>query len=141
MFSCGTEQIKKVEGVHGKDGRDGKDGKDGKDYVPTQPYPTPRQTFEPIPRPAPTMMPPTTQNTDVVIVLTPPYPDCSQTNLCPQNALMACACLNGEWQTVFIIKSEAHKYNIRNQGQCWFNRYELECAPRHKYPTPDQRRC
>ncbi len=128
---CGTEQVKKIEGIHGKDGRD---GRDGKDYTPTQPLPRP--TYEPVPQP--TFQPSQPQNTDVLIILTPPYPNCSAQGVCPPNSQMACVCLDGRWQTVLVMSSELHKYRVRNIGECYFqNQFELECFPKNRYPVPN----
>ena len=131
-ISCGTDNVRKVEGIHG---RNGKDGKDGKDYSPATPIPQPSRTAEPVPRP-------TTGNTDVIIVLNPPYPNCN-VGECPPQAIVACVCLNGEWQTVYILKREMSKYNLRNLGQCYYgSSYELNCAPTsRKEPLPLPRSC
>jgi hypothetical protein len=139
LASCGGyDRIEGITGREGKDGKDGKDGRDGKDYVARpEVTATPVPTWEPIPRPIPTMQPSHPQNTDVIIILTPPYPDCTQTNVCPQNAFMACVCLNNRWETVFIMKHEAHKYNIKNLGACYYNDYE--CGRKYPIPTPTPR--
>ena len=131
-LGCGTDNVRKVEGIHG---RNGKDGKDGKDYSPATPIPQPTRTAEPVPRP-------TTGNTDVIIVLNPPYPNCN-VGECPPQAIVACVCLNGEWQTVYILKREMSKYNLRNLGQCYYgSSYELNCAPTsRKEPLPLPRSC
>ena len=139
-LGCGTDNVRKVEGIHGRNGKDGRDGKDGKDYIPTMPatpIPQPSRTFEPVPRP-------TTGNTDVIIVLNPPYPNCNMGE-CPPQAIVACVCLNGEWQTVYILKREMSKYNLRNLGQCYYgSSYELNCAPtsrKEPLPLPNPRSC
>ena len=132
-ISCGTEQVRKVEGVHGRNGTNGRDGKDGKDYTPTMPA-------TPIPQPTRTVEPPpsrTNGNTDVIIVLNPPYPNCNMGE-CPPTAVVACVCLNGSWQTVYILKREMSKYNLRNLGECYYgSSYEYNCAPTtRKEPLP-----
>jgi len=134
-ISCGTDNVRKVEGLHGRNGKDGRDGKDGKDLTSTVPVPLPTRTAEPVPRP-------TTGNTDVIIVLNPPYPNCN-VGECPPQAIVACVCLNGEWQTVYILKREMSKYNLRNLGQCYYgSSYELNCAPTsRKEPLPLPRSC
>ena len=134
-ISCGTDNVRKVEGIHGRNGKDGRDGKDGKDLTSTVPVPLPTRTAEPVPRP-------TTGNTDVIIVLNPPYPNCN-VGECPPQAIVACVCLNGEWQTVYILKREMSKYNLRNLGQCYYrSSYELNCAPTsRKEPLPLPRSC
>jgi hypothetical protein len=129
--------VRKVEGLHGRNGKDGRDGKDGKDLTSTMPVPLPTRTAEPVPRP-------TTGNTDVIIVLNPPYPNCNMGE-CPPQAIVACVCLNGEWQTVYILKREMSKYNLRNLGQCYYgSSYELNCAPtsrKEPLPLPQPRSC
>jgi len=127
--------VRKVEGLHGRNGKDGRDGKDGKDLTSTVPVPLPTRTAEPVPRP-------TNGNTDVIIVLNPPYPNCNMGE-CPPQAIVACVCLNGEWQTVYILKREMSKYNLRNLGQCYYgSSYELNCAPTsRKEPLPLPRSC
>ena len=134
-LGCGTDNVRKVEGLHGRNGKDGRDGKDGKDLTSTVPVPLPTRTAEPVPRP-------TTGNTDVIIVLNPPYPNCN-VGECPPQAIVACVCLNGEWQTVYILKREMSKYNLRNLGQCYYgSSYELNCAPTsRKEPLPLPRSC
>lgn len=135
-ISCGIDQVRKVEGVHGRNGTNGRDGKDGKDYTPATPIPIPTRTAEPLP------MPPTTQNTDVIIVLNPPYPNCNMGE-CPPQAVVACVCLNGSWQTVYILKREMSKYNLRNLGECYFgSSFEYNCAPSsRREPLPLPRSC
>jgi hypothetical protein len=134
-LGCGTDNVRKVEGLHGRNGKDGRDGKDGKDLTSTVPVPLPTRTAEPVPRP-------TTGNTDVIIVLNPPYPNCNMGE-CPPQAIVACVCLNGEWQTVYILKREMSKYNLRNLGQCYYgSSYELNCAPTsRKEPLQLPRSC
>ena len=134
-LGCGTDNVRKVEGIHGRNGKDGRDGKDGKDLTSTVPVPLPTRTAEPVPRP-------TTGNTDVIIVLNPPYPNCNMGE-CPPQAIVACVCLNGEWQTVYILKREMSKYNLRNLGQCYYgSSYELNCAPTsRREPLPLPRSC
>lgn len=136
-LGCGTDNVRKVEGLHGRNGKDGRDGKDGKDLTSTMPVPLPTRTAEPVPRP-------TTGNTDVIIVLNPPYPNCNMGE-CPPQAIVACVCLNGEWQTVYILKREMSKYNLRNLGQCYYgSSYELNCAPtsrKEPLPLPQPRSC
>ena len=136
-LGCGTDNVRKVEGIHGRNGKDGRDGKDGKDLTSTVPVPLPTRTAEPVPRP-------TTGNPDVIIVLNPPYPNCN-VGECPPQAIVACVCLNGEWQTVYILKREMSKYNRRNLGQCYYgSSYELNCAPtsrKEPLPLPNPRNC
>ena len=134
-LGCGTDNVRKVEGIHG---RNGKDGKDGKDLTSTVPVPLPTRTAEPVPPSR------TNGNTDVIIVLNPPYPNCN-VGECPPQAIVACVCLNGEWQTVYILKREMSKYNLRNLGQCYYgSSYVLNCAPtsrKEPLPLPQPRSC
>ena len=137
-LGCGTDNVRKVEGIHGRNGKDGRDGKDGKDLTSTVPVPIPTRTAEPMPPSR------TNGNTDVIIVLNPPYPNCN-VGECPPQAIVACVCLNGEWQTVYILKREMSKYNLRNLGQCYYgSSYEINCAPtsrKEPLPLPQPRSC
>ncbi len=85
-----------VQGIPGEPGQQGKDGKDA-----------------PIP---PT--PPTAPiNNDIVIIVNGQPPRCPSEE-CPAPMMLVCACIDKQWKTIMIPKSDQHKYQIKHAGAC-----------------------